>query len=362
MKKSKRASLSLLAASFLCVAVYSNAAAACSTGNVRAVKLEDAQWVLMRDDGKILTTVKYCGGGELSDALYRFENCDGASSSYLTPDGKVALTVKADRTGPFSEGLAAIRTASGLLGYIDKTGKTVIPGRFEDADPFSEGLAAVELNGQWQYINKTGATVFTPSIANQKISRAWSFKSGAALVAVTDPATGQSVNGLISPTGAWLLAPTKKLAGALDGGLAPMWSEAQDKLGFGDATGKMVIAPQFAGVSAFQENLAEVEVSQGGKLKAGFIDKQGKWAIPAQYDSASGFCGGLALVQVGDKWGYINPAGKAVIAPAYPQADSFDGGIAEVWERGDKGERTECLDRTGKFIYRSAPAVEVEDE
>jgi hypothetical protein len=362
MKKTKRASLSLLAASLLCVALHSNVLAACSTGNVRAVKLEDGQWVLMRDDGKILTATKYCGGGDLSDGLFRFENCDGASSSYLTPDGKVALAVKADRTGPFSEGLAAIRTAGGLLGYIDKTGKTVIPGRFEDADPFSDGLAAVELDGQWQYINQTGATALAPSFAGHKISRAWSFKSGAALVAVTDPATGASLNGLISPTGAWLIPPTKKLAGALDGGLAPMWSDAQDKLGFGDATGKTVIAPQFASVSAFQENLAEVEVTEGGKSKVGFIDRLGKWVIPAQYDSASSFCGGLALVEVGDKWGYINPAGKAVIAPAYPQADSFDGGVAEVWERGDKGESTECLDHNGKVIYRSKPAVEVEDE
>jgi hypothetical protein len=56
-----------------------------------------------------------------------------------------------------------------------------------------------------------------------------------------------------------------------------------------DATGKMVINPQFDGANEFSDGLAAVRI--GGYLtgKWGFIDKQGKMAINPQFDQSVDF-------------------------------------------------------------------------
>lgn len=70
--------------------------------------------------------------------------------------------------------------------------------------------------------------------------------------------------------------------------------------------------------------------------KAGYIDQTGKVVIPLKFDEAWGFAEGLAPVRVGEDWGYTNKKGEIVIKPQFFQADSFSEGIASVgiyWPR-----------------------------
>lgn len=62
----------------------------------------------------------------------------------------------------FNDGLAAVQTASGKWGYIDKTGKMVIEAKFSsEPGPFSEGYAVVEKrDGSKCYIDKQGNIAF----------------------------------------------------------------------------------------------------------------------------------------------------------------------------------------------------------
>ena len=66
--------------------------------------------------------------------------------------------------------------------------------------------------------------------------------------------------------------------------------------------------------------------------KEGFIDSEGKIIIPPIYDNVSEFGkNGLAPVKVDDLWGYIDTEGEMVIEPSYFTAGSFsDNGLAEV--------------------------------
>jgi len=69
-------------------------------------------------------------------------------------------------------------------------------------------------------------------------------------------------------------------------------------------------------------------IEKGGKT--GYIDASGKVIIKPQFDDGRPFSEGVASVLVGDDWGYIDGTGKLVIKPQFFQAGSFSDGIASV--------------------------------
>ncbi len=123
-----------------------------------------------------------------------------------------------------------------------------------------------------------------------------------------------------------------------------------DKRGYIDANGRIVIKPQFDGASPFSEGLAVVATSENGYAE-GYIDSTGAEIIKPRFDKATDFSEGRALVgfdqskkeiKIGDKtyvtssshpsylWGYIDRTGKYVAPPIYPQALGFSEGLAAV--------------------------------
>ena len=67
-----------------------------------------------------------------------------------------------ERTGDFSEGLAAVKQTE-KWGFIDKSGKMVIAPQFGDYRfGFSQRLACVKQNGKCGLIDKNGASVVKP--------------------------------------------------------------------------------------------------------------------------------------------------------------------------------------------------------
>lgn len=82
-----------------------------------------------------------------------------------------------------------------------------------------------------------------------------------------------------------------------------------DKVGYINSTGKVIIQPVYLSGADFSEGLAAVRV--GGKY--GFIDPYGKFVIPAQYDFASSFQFGLAAVYTDGKVKLLDKTGKCVL-------------------------------------------------
>ncbi|HTS13859.1 MAG TPA: WG repeat-containing protein [Candidatus Limnocylindrales bacterium] len=331
----------------------------CSPVNVRAVPLDDG-WVLMREDGKILTKERYCNGDEYSGGLIRFERCvpgKPTQSVYLTPTGEIALVVNAENTGSFSEGLASIEGDDNLWGYMNDQGKIVIAPKFDAANPFSEGLAAVQVQDKWEYIDTRGRTVLTPHFRDWQIREIDGFKFGGAFVLLFDAKNDQYYKAIVNHSGRWLVKPTPGLVGELDDGLAPLWSGDPASLGFVNSSGQMVIPPQFTGTASitFQDGLGVVFAGRGESRRAGFIDKEGHWVIEATFEDAHHFCDGLAPVKVNGRWGFVDTRGQLVVPAQYEAADSFDGGIATVYIRDEKGITHQgWIDRTGKLLYESS--------
>ncbi len=185
-----------------------------------------------------------------------------------------SCTRSADETSsklvPFSQGEK--------WGYKNENGQVAIKPQFFLANDFSaEGIATVIDDTGWAYINTKGTIVIRPFL----------FDNG--------PDDFQE-------------------------GLARFTSN--NKFGFFDKTGKVVIEPRFDFVTPFQEGLAAI--CQGCKEELvgehGFME--------------------------GGSWGYINQQGETVIPPKFEEARSFINGQAEV-KRDGKWIR---IDKTGTVI------------
>ncbi len=329
----------------------------CTTADARAVRMDDGVWVLMRQDGAVLSKESYCNGGEYSDGLIRLDLCHGSRHDYLTTTGEKVVTVEAVDAADFSQGLAAVQDEEDNWGYVDKAGHMAIAPRFAEAGKFNEGVAPVKITDAWQYIDGEGRLVLKPHRDGRTVFAAFSFSSGAALILLFDPATDTYEKGLIDRAGTWLITPTDRLTGELNNGLAPLWDESANKMGFINSRGEVVIPPQFTGNAAlpFQEGLAAVFLGTGARTKVGFIDKEGRWAISAAYENAYHFCGGLAPVKLDGLWGFVDYKGQFVIPPKFADAESFEDGIAEVYVADHQGKlHRELINRQGSVLFREA--------
>lgn len=108
-------------------------------------------------------------------------------------------------------------------------------------------------------------------------------------------------------------------------------------LGYMDPTGKTVIDLKGRGYISlypFSEGLAAVK-NQDEKI--GFIDKTGALVIPCAFDASSDFCDGLCPVQKDGKWGYIDKSGNVVIPFEYDDAYGAGSGLASVVKNGKCG-------------------------
>lgn len=128
----------------------------------------------------------------------------------------------------------------------------------------------------------------------------------------------------------------------------------KEKYGFIDPSGKIIIPLQFENAYNFVDNMAAVKLDG----KYGFIDKTGKIVIPFQYDEATYFYDGLALVKEGTvrdkknnvtqsgKYGFIDKANKVIIPIKYESANEFSEGLAAVKLNKKYG----YIDNTGNVV------------
>ncbi len=138
----------------------------------------------------------------------------------------------------------------------------------------------------------------------------------------------------------------------------------QEKWGFIDTSGAVVITPQFDGVAEFSEGLAAVAFDTDQTNRScmdcdlnqrwGFVDKLGKTVIQAKYHAASSFSEGLAAVMNDEgKWGYINTEGELVIPFSFEMAWPFSEGLGPVATNKQFG----YIDKQGSFVIKPQYAI-----
>lgn len=150
---------------------------------------------------------------------------------------------------------------------------------------------------------------------------------------------GNDKYGFINKTGKIIVPPIYYEAGEFSEGLAYVKNEER-LCGFIDTTGNFVIEPKFYNATFFSEGLAAVVIPEGtdGKGYWAYIDNSGKIVIKLSnfypYNPPP-FSDGLALFFKDGKWGYIDKTGKVAIELKFEFAFSFSEGLAKV-RIGDK--------------------------
>src|SRR5262249_17764987 len=140
--------------------------------------------------------------------------------------------------------------------------------------------------------------------------------------------------GFIDKTGAIVIPPRFAINGygtQFSEGLAPVYFRG--KWCYINQRGEIVIRTNFDRVDCFGDGLARVAKYIRGPERQtiyGYIDKQGKVVIEPQFEETYGFSEGLGRVVVNGKWGFIDKSGRMVIAPQFRGAYWFSEGLASV--------------------------------
>lgn len=123
-----------------------------------------------------------------------------------------------------------------------------------------------------------------------------------------------------------------------------------DKMGFKNRNGQIIISAQWNMVYDFHEGLAKVQ-----NWKYGFINIKGEVVVPLEWDNSEYFSEGLAVVEKDEKYGYINKAGELVIPLVWNFAFPFYKGRAIVID-----DKQRYIDKQGNIIWtreRTAPEM-----
>ena len=240
---------------------------------------------------------------------------------YIDKTGKVTIPYRWQDANSFSEDLASVKDTKRKQGFIDKTGKVVIPCKWRIALEFKEGLASVEeSDAEWKYIDKTGKEIIS---CNGII--ALPFSDGLASIW-----HNKGYFSCIDKTGEKAFLGDWRVINSFSDGLScAMKKYGNDKYGYIDKTGKIIIPFKYNEADPFFDGLACVRNNRG---KYGYIDKTGKIIIPFNFNKENiFFSDGLACIQDDtEKYGYIDKTGKIVIPCQWENAKSFSEGYAAV--------------------------------
>ncbi|WP_310484382.1 WG repeat-containing protein [Chamaesiphon sp. VAR_48_metabat_403] len=165
--------------------------------------------------------------------------------------------------------------------------------------------------------------------------------------------------GYIDSTGKIIIPAQFDRAENFSEGLATV--EVGGKFGCIDKTGKLVIPARFNFINKFKNGLAAANTDER-EGKVGYIDRTGKLVISARFNEAREFSEGLAAVKIDRKFGYINSQGKVIIPFQFDEAAEFKNGFAKVRTdifRDKNPDRT--IDKTGKLLSGSARSIDGKD-
>ena len=289
-----------------------------------AAVMVDDLWGFINTSGETVVPLEYEFVYDYSEGLAKVSH-RGRIGYYVDKTGKI-IEIKASEDcfdwGSFHEGLVKVKFEySGSLrneSFVNKSGKEVTD-RYSIVKDFSEGLARVEnysedttsffTNSMHGYIDKSGNQVI-----DLKYYNACDFSEGLAAVSISNTYGYDERWGFIDKNGNEVISFQFDAAGDFSEGLAAIaMTDGEDGIswGFINKLGVNVIAPEYIYVCSFHEGLACVRSRSNEKW--GFIDPSGNVVVDFQYDGASGFRGGLALVAMDDyNMGYIDKTGKLV--------------------------------------------------
>jgi len=230
----------------------------------------------------------------------------GKKWGYLNTSGKIAIPLKYDFATEFDGGYAAA-TIGGRYVILDTKGaETAIisADNITEIKHFSEGLAPIRAaNGLYGFVNTKGETVIKPQFKSVGY-----FSGGFAWAKNADGKAG-----FVDPKGEWAIKPIYLSVTDFDN--VSKFAKVKDEAGWAyiDVSGKKLFVSSTESWGDFNEGLAI-----GDQLgKKGFYNTKGEWVIKPIFEGVRKFSNGYAAAKMDGRWGIIDTTGKWVMKPKY---------------------------------------------
>lgn len=189
------------------------------------------------------------------------------------------LTFIPTAAGAYSEGFVAIKKGE-KYGFYNSLGDYIF-GEYVAASNFAYGKAAVsEKEGEWYFVDTSGKKVSDTKYQEVNLNLDGSYLKNDVMFAKSD-------------------------------GKYKLYDKEGKRVGSFECDDVDVITED--GIVAFKKN-----------DKWGFVDTTGKVIVEPQFDSAKSFSNGLAAVCQGERWGFADQEGNIVIDCQFFDADYFN--------------------------------------
>ncbi|KMJ59842.1 hypothetical protein AB685_02990 [Bacillus sp. LL01] len=277
--------------------------------------IKGTKWGYIDEKGKFVLKPTYENGGEFQQNGLAIVS-KGGGTGVITHTGKFVIKPIYSSIFPFTEGRAIAMLKEGGSVVVNEKGKILSDRSYPFISPYQGGRAV------YQETKNGGTTLYGYLDLNGKVAisaqyqYAFDMKDGKALVQVND-----GLYALLDSTGTKLQTFPYEQMNGLSEGLISFKKTYQDKAGYVDETGKVVIEPQFGMSLPFQDGRAVVNASTDYKNQYGLIDKAGKYIIPPRYNDINQLGGNRAAIGKA-----INPE-EPFVGSIYAIGDTLNGQI-----------------------------------
>lgn len=312
---------------------------------------EDCKYI--DKSGKVAINTAYTGGYRFYDgvAIISQKGLWGA----IDKTGKQVIPIKYENVTNYSEGVFGVKLY-GLMGFVDNKGNSLTSIKYKQIMPFMNGAAWAVLNNELFLITRDGEKKITTAkgydikpdnFAPFGIARV---KEGENYFLVTK--SGRIIKGLGGSNFEWVgpyteemipvrdktsayfidvegrLVSKKKYAvvGPYFDGVA--WVSDNELSYYGIDKNEKVVTDKY--YDTHRENFSEGLAAVKKDDKWGFINTKGKMVIKAKYDKVESFSNGFAAVEINGYEGFINTSGKEITKMKYYTTEPFCNGFAQV--------------------------------
>ncbi|WP_318502358.1 WG repeat-containing protein [Bacillus sp. T3] len=280
------------------------------------------------------------------------KTAEGTKWGYINELGQFVILPKFENAYDFQENGLAIVWSDGLAGVIDQNGQFVIHLKYESIQPFSEGFAVVHEEGQgMKVIDEAGK-----EITNKAYSFISAFQEGRAVF--QDHIHGNDIRyGYLNSKGKIIIPPQYEFANDFHGGKALV--RINDRtFALIDMNGKQLQTFPFEQMGVQSEGL--VSFKKTNNEKTGYVNESGEIMIPPRFSNAMPFENSRAVVNTSEdirnQYGLIYKSGEFVIPPNYNEIILLGGNRAAIGEAIDAnfpyiGSKFSVADTTnGRFL------------
>ena len=280
---------------------------------------------------------------------------DNLVYGYINREGEIVILPKYFYANVFSEGLAFVKLdrMSDLWACINTNDEILFTIKADySIEGFAEGLAVINYKNEFSFIDRNGNKVF-----DKTFFKANSFYNGYAVVKLSYQHTKNSV---INKKGLVVLDSLYDFISDFNNGYAKI--QTKDQRGIIDSNFNVIFwdtSYHFISTVNNNRNVVSNFIPFKANNKVGYIDLKGNVVINPIFEYGNDFYEGLASVSLGGKWGFIDTTWKFVIEPQFSNAGCFSEGLAPVnTQQSINGSFNSFIDKSGKVVIQDTVEYE----